>query len=199
MSKRALGVVMAGLLMATSGHSAIVVGGQSYASNAGVDQLLGSTGTFTTSGGTVVSALTDTDASTYAFSFSTGAAVNLGWLGRMAQNGSGTDIDLYELGTPDSLQVTINSITKTYLAQSTGLAAGGYALNRVSVELSDFGIASGAGVGSLWVGMGLNVGTVPSLSFVGANVISAVPEVSSVLMMGLGLMGLMGVARRQSR
>ena len=190
--------VLAIVLMAAGvAQAAVVVAGKSYADNAGVDQVLGSTGSFTTSGGPMASVLTDTNAATYAFSFSSAATLSLGWAGRMATNGAGADIDLYELGTPDSLSVTINSITKTYLSQATGSLIGGYALNRIGVDLADFGIASGAGVDALTIGMSINAGTVPSLSFVAGNYVAAVPEVSTVAMMGLGLLGLAGVTRRR--
>lgn len=192
-------VLAVALMLASAAQAAVVVAGKSYVDNAGVDQLLGSTGSFTTSGGSLASVLTDANAASYAFSFSPAAALTLGWAGRSVTNGSGADIDLYELGTPDSLSVTINGITKSYLAQVTGATAGGYALNRVGVDLADFGIASGAGISSLTIGMGATAGavTVPSLSFVAGNYVAAVPEASSMAMMGLGLLGLFGVARRR--
>lgn len=190
-------VLAIALMAAGVAQAAVVVAGKSYADNAGVDQVLGSTGSFTTSGGPMASVLTDTNAATYAFSFSSAATLNLGWAGRMATNGAGADIDLYELGSPDSLSVTINSITKTYLAQATGSSAGGYTLNRIGVDLTDFGIASGSGISALTIGMSINAGTVPSLSFVAGNYVAAVPEVSTVAMMGLGLLGVAGVTRRR--
>jgi hypothetical protein len=185
------------LMAAGVAQAAVVVAGKSYADNAGVDQLLGSAGSFTTSGGSLASVLTDTNAASYAFSFSPASTLTLGWAGRAVTNGVGADIDLYELGTPDSLAITINGITKTYLSQITGAMAGGYALNRVGVDLADFGIATGAGVSSLIVGMGITAGTVPSLSYVAGNYVAAVPESSSIALMGLGLIGLAGVTRRR--
>lgn len=190
-------VLAIALMAAGAAQAAVVVAGKTYVDNAGVDQVLGSTGSFTTSGGALASVLTDTNAATYAFSFSPAATLNLGWAGRVVTNGLGADIDLYELGTPDSLSVTINSITKTYLAQATGSSAGGYALNRIGVDLSDFGIAAGSGVGALTIGMNIVAGTVPSLSFVAGNYVAAVPESSTLAMMGLGLVGLVGIARRR--
>lgn len=197
MSKRFLPVILAAGLHASVAQAAIVVADATYADNAVVDQLLGYSGAFTTSGGPLASVITDRDAGTYAFSFSAGAQLTLGWAGRQAFNGIGADIDLYELGTPNALSVTINGISRSFTSVATSSSLG-YALNRVSIDLSDFGVASGAGIGSLVIGMAGSASSVPTLSLVAARQISVVPENGTVALMALGLAGLILSVRRRA-
>lgn len=199
MSKRFLPVVLATGLSASMAQAAIVVADVAYADNAGVDQLLAYTGAFTTSGGPLASVITDRDAGTYTFSNTVGAQLTLGWAGRQAFNGSGFDIDLYELGSPDALSITINGISKSFTSVATGYTSNlGYALNRVSIDLSDFAVATGAGVNALTIGMNAGGVSVPALSFVGMRHVSAVPENGTAALMALGLAGLILSVRRRA-
>src|SRR5260221_8712187 len=97
--------------------SATSVGGFNIVSSA--DSLISSSGTFTTSGGSLSSVLTDTDAGTYALSFSPGASVTLGFSSGIV-NGAGNDFVLFELGTPDTVSVTLNGTTLSFLLTATG-------------------------------------------------------------------------------
>jgi PEP-CTERM motif len=202
MFKRTAIVFSLGLAGLVSAHAAVNVGGRVYADEAVVNVLLGSVGTYTFSGGTLASSLTDTDAGTYAFSFSRGASLDLGWTLTSVLNGAGTDIDLYELGVDGVVEVTLNGTTKAYTLTNTGFSAGGFNLNRASVDLSDFGFAAGAAITAIHLGMD-NTGNssfpVPSVSFVAATNIGMVPEPSTYALMALGLAAVAGVARKRAR
>lgn len=123
--------------------AAVSVGGFSFDNNAFVDVLNSSSGSFSTSGGTLASTVTDVDASTFAFSFSQGAFLDLGFTDNVAVNGAGNDIVLFELGVPDRWLVTINGISNQCQSAGTGFSAGGFQLTACGLDLSAFGIASG--------------------------------------------------------
>ena len=165
----------------------------------GAEQLLGSFGSYTTSGGSLSTVLTDADKGTYALSFDRGGYVDLGWTSVFVLNGAGDDLVLFELGVPDSFTVTINGISNVYTTSDTGSDAGGYNLNRSVVDLSSFGLAAGASISSLRIGMDIQDagGTVPSLSYVEALNTAPVPEPETyaMLLAGLGVMG--ALARRR--
>jgi hypothetical protein len=162
------GSVVAGTM--GSAKAVTVVGGLTFQDNAFADSLISSSGSFTTSGGTLTSVLTDTDSGTYAFSSSPGAFVNLGFTDNLLVNGSGNDLALFELGIPDTFKVTIGGITKSYLSVDTGQSAGGFGLNVATVNLDDFGIAPNTTLSNILIGLDTTsaASTVPSLSLVGA-------------------------------
>jgi len=179
--------------------ASITVGGYTFDNNAFVDTLISSTGSFTTSGGSLSDVLTDTDAGTYAFSWTSGASVNLGFTDNFLVNGTGMDLVLFETGVPDTFKVTLNGITNNYLTNYTGYSAGGWDLNAVAINLDDFGIASSATLSSVLLGLDyVGSGTVPSLSLVGAlnSSNSAVPIPAAVWLLGSGLVGLIGLRKK---
>ncbi len=189
-------------LLAGSASATVTVAGINFADNAFADTLISSSGTFTTSGGSLNTVLTDHDVGTYAFSFSPGASVNMGFSSVSLFNGAGADLAIFELGLPDSFRVTINGVDKTYLSAGTGFMAGGFNVNVAKIDFSDFGLASGATINSVVIGLDIHSGsgTVPSLSMVAGLNVSPVPESETYAMMLAGL-GLLGVAarRRQQR
>jgi hypothetical protein len=174
------------------------VGGYNVAASA--DSLISSTGDFIFTGGTLASTLTDSDPGTYAYSDTPGASVTLGFSSGI-ENGAGADFVLFELGTPDTFDVTVNGVTLSGISAATGVDAGGYSLNATSFDLADFGVASGASVSSLLIGLDTQAGsgTVPSLSYAGALNVSAAPEPSTWLLMIAGVSGVGLMLRRAKR
>jgi hypothetical protein len=175
------------------------VGGISFEDNAFADALYYSSGIYTTSGGSLAQVLTDKDAGTYAFSFTPGATVLLGFTDNNVFNLAGNDLAIFELGVPDTIKVTFGSQTQSFLTSSTGFSAGGFSLNVALVDFSSFGIAEGANLTYQTIGLDTIAGggTVPSLSLIGALNTSPVPEPETfgMMLMGIGLMGF--VARRR--
>ena len=177
----------------------VTVGGFTFEDNAFADTLIASSGSFTFVGPSLASALTDSSASTYAFSNDTGAFVTLGFTDNLLVNGAGADLVLFELGIPDPFRVTINGISATYATTNTGFTAAGFNLNAAAIDLTLFGILSGASVTQVMLEFPNN-GTRASTALVGAlNSANAVPEPSTWAMLigGVGLMG--GVMRRRAR
>jgi hypothetical protein len=194
------------LLAAMPASASTIVGGITFNDNAFADTLISSSGSYTTSGGSLSSVLTDIDASTYAFSNSPGAYVQLGFTDNTLVNGTGADLAIFELGVPDSFVVslTLGGTTHTYASSSTGFLAGVFQLNDALINLDDFGVGTGASLSSVVVGLDtINPGslTVPSLSLVGAmnstSPVVATPEPAALYLMAFGLAGICFLAAKQ--
>ncbi len=184
-----------------SAQAVTTIGGIDFADNAFADSLISSTGSYTTSGGSLASVLTDTNPGTYAFSRSRGASVDLGFTDNGAYNLAGNDLAIFELGIPDTVEVTIGATTLSFLTTNTGFNAGGFNLNVAFVDFSDFGVAHGANLTSVLLGLDIPAATtVPSLSLVGALNVSPVPEPETyaMLLAGLGLIGFTARRRKES-
>jgi hypothetical protein len=188
-------ILAATLAIAAGSASAdVTVGGFTFADNAFVDTLFGSSGGWSTASGNLASDITDIDAGTYAFSFETSAFLEVRFIDNIAMNLAGADLVIFEVGTPDIFDVEINGVRNQYLSVDTGESAGGFALNGLAIDLSDFGVANGDFITDvrLWGGnMEPNNGTVASYSLVGA--LNPVPAPASMALLGLGAL----VARRR--
>jgi PEP-CTERM motif len=190
----------------TEARATISVGGFTFPDNGFVDTLLASTGSYTVSGGSLASVLTDTDPNTFAFSFDTGASLTLGWSSVRAVNGPGDDIVLFELGTPDSWNVTINGTTRVETSAATGFSAGGFDLLAAPLDLSDFGVASGGSISQIFLTFNVDAanGTVPSTALVGAlettgsSMSTPEPSTWAMMLIGFASLGYAGYRARRT-
>jgi hypothetical protein len=200
MKFRMIAAAAALIAASTGAHAVTTIGGIDFADNAFADALYYSMGSYTTSGGDLATVLTDTNPGTYAFSFSAGAGVMLGFTDNDVYNLAGADLAIFELGVPDTITVTLGTQTMSYLTTGTGYNAGGYALNVAFVDFSDFGIVEGANLPYQYLGLSTAAsgGTVPSLSLVGALHTAPVPEAGSIAMLlaGLGVVGVVASRRK---
>ncbi|MFO0887957.1 MAG: hypothetical protein U0790_02300 [Isosphaeraceae bacterium] len=153
----------------------ITVGGITFDDTAFADALVSSAGEFSVGGGaeSLPGAVTGSVVSDYAFSFSPGAQVVLGFTDNTILNGPGPDVAIFELGVPDSFLVSFPDGTAASVIGSsdTGEDAGEYDLNVALVDLSAFGFAEGATVSQIILGVDIIdpvEGSRPSLTAVAA-------------------------------
>jgi len=176
----------------SAANATVVVGGYSFDDNAFADYLISSSGSYTTSGGSLESCVTGANVYTYAFSQTPGAYLDLGFSDNYLVNGPGNDLALFELGIPDTFGVslTIGGTTHTYQTFYTGYSGGDYNLNVALVNLDDFGFATGSLFSHVVIGMDIvsGSGTVPSLAVVGA--LNSIPEPATICLLGLGALSL---------
>lgn len=206
----AVAAACAALLAAPAAQAALNIGGLTLDEAGFADTLVSSTGVFTTSSGTLAEALTDGSLSTWAMSTTPGAKVVLGFTDRVLVNGAGNDLALFERGHEayeysqegfDSFNITINGITRLYFTTETTTIIDDYNVNMTAVDLSFFGVADGATVSQVEIGLDYNTrGSLPQLQLVaGINTVAAVPEPATVLMSLAGLAVVGGIARRRQR
>lgn len=164
----------AGALCSRPANAAIIAG-LNFDDSAFADILISSFGNYAIAGGDLATVLTDTTEVTYAHSRTPGAFVELGFTDNLVVNGLGNDLALFELGDVDTFVVTLNGTTRSYLSAYTGFSSAGFYINVASLNLDDFGIATGGFVDSIRIGLDTvrirtqsNTTTVPSLSLVAA-------------------------------
>lgn len=196
-------VAAAALLMAgTLPARALSIGGLSLDEAAFADTLIASSGTYDTAGGTPADVLTDASLSTWARSSTPGAWVELGFADNRIVNGAGNDIALFEQGHEayeysqegfDSFEITINGITRLYFTTETTTIVDDHNVNMTMLDLSFFGIADGATIDRLRIGMDYETrGSYPQLMLVAGihSVAAPVPEPATAASALLGLAAL---------
>ena len=205
-------VITAALLISSviSASAITTVAGISFQDdNAFADTVVSSSGIYALAGAaTLPAAVTGSSLGKYAYSFSTGAYLQMGFTDNYLVNGIGADLALFEIGLPDSFAVTINGTTLDYLSSATGYTGTGVTsgkeINVAEIDLSDFGIALGTQLSSIMIGMdvlGNNGTTEPSLSVAGAlnsaPVNQAVPDAGSTIsLLGTALLSF-GLLKRK--
>ncbi len=208
MWKSCLGAaILVTLLSAAPVGASVIVGGITFDDDAFADTLISSSGSYTVGGNTtdLTTAVVGYDVDNYAYSFSSGAYLELGFTDNVIVNDTGDDVALFELGLPDTFKfsLTIGGVTKEYLTVGTGYTGAGFALNVARINLDDFGVAAGASISSIVIGMDVlaSGGTVPSFTAAGAlnSRSNGVPEPSTIVTGGLAAVMGLGYGWRRKR
>ncbi len=207
----------AALALATSlgaGATTLEIGGLSLDSQGFADQLISSSGSFSTNATSLAQALTDHSLSTWvratAAGDSTGSTLVLGFSDNRLVNGAGDDLVLFEVGHEayeysqegfDSLWVTVNGVTRLYFTTETSTHVDDHNVNMTRIDLSHFGLAEGVQLDRVQIGLGYDTrGSLPQLQLVAAmhSVAAPVPEPASLLLLAAGGLLLAGLQRRRA-
>lgn len=187
---------------AAAAHASLSIGGLVLDEAGFADALVGSQGVYTTQGGTLAQVLTDGSLSSWAMSGTPGAYVVLAFADNRVVNGAGDDIALFEVGHEayeysqegfDSFVVTINGISRTYFTTETTTIVDDHNVNVTTLDLDFFGIAPGATIDRLQIGMDyVTRDSLPQLQLVAAlhSVAAPVPEPGAWALMAGGLAAL---------
>lgn len=184
------------LLLGLSSGRAITVAGYNFQDNAFADTVVSSFGSYTNAGAaTLEAAVTGPSLTKYAFSFTSGAFIILGFTDNLLVNGAGKDLALFEYGIPSTFSITIGTITSNYLSTATGFTSmigrDTFQVNVALIDLTDFNIAPNATLNSIKIGMDDTLNGVPTLGVAGALNSQAIPEAGSTIsFLATGLIGL---------
>lgn len=190
-------IVCVTFLYAGTASAVTIVAGVAFDDDAFADTLIGSSGSYTTSGGSLASVLTDINASTWAFATSTTGSeyAELGFTDNFVVNGPGDDLAVFEIGTADAVPVslTIGGFTSTVTPVPTGFSTpDGFGILLATYDLSTFGVALGGTVSSVVISYVDQPGNNPShtIGLVGALNSDPVPEPSTVMLLACGALGI---------
>lgn len=150
--------LLAFFCFAGNANATTTLAGYDFDDDAFADALRSSYGTFSTNGGSLESVLTDISLGTYAWSWTTGAYVELDFTDNTLVNDTGYDLALFELGYANSFKLTIDDTTITYGSSYTGYKVKKVNVNVALIDLDDFGLAPGTGLSSILVGLDLVAG-----------------------------------------
>jgi len=203
-SKNILRMLVLPAAFMLSPAQAVVIGGWDISAFAAYDFDFDTTsGTFFVGNSTgEETAIGDTSVNTFVTAKDGSATVGLSFAAGELVDGPGFDLVLFEIGTPESMNVTVDGVdlglfstTAVIPAESiTGTPPSGetQALNAVGIDLS--GIAGIDLSDGAIIELGLTQG---GADFALAGALTAVPVPAAVWLFGSGLLGLVGVARRK--
>jgi hypothetical protein len=209
MFKHTIAVLAAAACLAPAAQAdTLSIGGLTLSSEGFADTLFSATGAFSTNATSVAQALTDHDLATWVQSTTPGAGVVLGFSQGRVRNGPGDDLALFEVGHEayeysqegfDSLWVEINGVRRLYFTTETTTIVDDHNVNMTRLDLSHFGLADGASIDRLAIGLDYNTrGSLPQLELVAAihPLAAPVPEPSQAALL---LGGALLLARRWLR
>lgn len=172
-----------------------------------MDSLISANGTWSSSGVTLSSVMTDNSADTWAFSSAPGSYLQLGFTDTLLVNGAGADLAIFEIGVSDSfnMSLSVGGTMMDYVDVDTGFNAGSFDINLALIDFDDFAVGAGATLSEITVyGIDAPGGTAccsPTFGLVGIlNSASTnnVPEPSLLVLLSLGLAGIGFIQRRKS-
>ena len=197
-----------------AGAGTLEIGGLSLDSRSFADQLISSSGSFSTHAASLALALTDHSLATWVQATSAGdstaSSIVLGFSDNRLVNGTGDDLVLFEVGHEayeysqegfDSLWVTLNGQTRLYFTTETTTTVDDHNVNMTRIDLSHFGLAAGVVLNRVQIGLGYDTrGSLPQLQLVAAmnSVAAPVPEPASLLLMAAGGLLLAGTRRHKA-
>lgn len=200
---------LCGLAAPTAAAQTLEIGGLTLDARGFADALVSSQGTLETNAASAAQALSDASLATWVRSSTPGASVVLAFTDHHVLNGAGDDLALFEVGHEayeysqegfDSLWVTINGQRRLYFTTETTTIVDDHNVNMTRLDLSHFGLAAGATISQLEIGLDYDTrGSLPQLQLVAAihSVAAPVPEPGALALMCGGLLGLGGMLARR--